>query len=194
VGEDAISDEFLKRHYAGLQLLLRRRIKDAAVAADLLNEAIATAMTHMRCDRIAEPDKLAGYVYRVALNLYRNYRREFDNRADIRVNADDIDHLPGAPASHQDFVDPTVVQQVREVIKELPTPRDREIVTRFYLDEEEKSAICESLGVSPLHFDKVAFRARQRMRALLEARGFDKRDLVSMLLFFGALACDLRPL
>ena len=62
------------------------------------------------------------------------------------------------------------------VVESLPTPRDREIVRRFYLDEEEKEAICRDLGLSPLHFDKVIFRARQRMRKLLEERGFKKTD------------------
>jgi RNA polymerase sigma-70 factor (ECF subfamily) len=63
----------------------------------------------------------------------------------------------------------------------LPVPRDREVIKRFYLDEETKDAICQSLGLSPIHFDRVIFRARQRMRALMEAKGFRKPDLFGSL-------------
>ena len=71
---------------------------------------------------------------------------------------------------------------VRSLIESLPTARDREIVKRFYLDEDEKDVICRDLGLSALHFDKVIFRARQRMKALLEARGFKRSDFFSVLL------------
>jgi RNA polymerase sigma-70 factor (ECF subfamily) len=71
---------------------------------------------------------------------------------------------------------------VRELIAELPTERDRLIVKRFYLDEEDKGVICDELGLSPLHFDKVIFRARQRMKDKLEIRGFKKSDFFILLL------------
>jgi RNA polymerase sigma-70 factor (ECF subfamily) len=179
VVQEAISDDFVKEHYAGLHLLLRRRIGDAGVAAEILNEAVATAIAHLRLGRIAQPDRLPGYVYRVALNLYRNYRREFDNRAEIRVHPDDIDQLPAS--SPQENVDTVLLQRVRAIVEELPTARDREIVKRFYLDEQDKAEICAALGLSSLHFDKVVFRARQRMRVLLEAKGLQKADLLSLL-------------
>lgn len=182
VGQDEISEDFVKHHYPGLQLLLRRRIGDPGVAAEILNEAIATAIAHMRVGRVEQPERLPGYVYRVALNLYRNYRREFDNRAEIRSNPDDIDQLPADSGCPTETIDSVLMQRVRSLIEELPTPRDREIVKRFYLDEEDKADICASLGLTSLHFDKVIFRARQRMRVLLEAKGFEKADFLSVLL------------
>jgi len=188
VGQDALSDEFVKRHYAGLQSLLQRRIKDSAIASEMLNEALALAISHLRVGRISEPDRLAGYVYRVALNLYRNYRREFDNRADLRASPDHIQDVPASCVESNESQD-RLLKQVRAVIEALPTPRDREIVKRFYLDEEDKSAICASLGLSPLHFDKVVHRARQRMKVLLEAKGFDKGDLLSILFVSCAFLC-----
>jgi RNA polymerase sigma-70 factor (ECF subfamily) len=147
----------------------------------MLNEAIATAIVHTRQGRVAQPERLAGYVFRVALNLYRNYRREFDNRAELRAGGDVVQHLPGAGAV-DDALDSGVVRAVRGIVASLPTARDREIVKRFYLDEEDKDEICRSLGLASLHFDKVIFRARQRLRALLEAQGFRKSDLLGLLL------------
>ena len=181
MGEDAISEQFIRQHYAGLHALLQRRIGDPAVAAEMLNEAVATAIVHARAGRVAQPERLAGYVFRVALNLYRNYRREFDNRAELRVTGDAVQQLPGASGA-EDGIETGVVHEVRAIVASLPTARDREIVKRFYLDEEDKEDICKALGLAPLHFDKVIFRARQRLRALLEAKGFSKSDLLGVLL------------
>jgi RNA polymerase sigma-70 factor, ECF subfamily len=181
VVEDSISDEFVRKHYAGLRSLLLRRIRDAAVVTELLNEAFSTAIVHMRAGRIAEPDKMAGYVYRVAMNLYRNYRREFNNRVDLRAAPDEIDRVPAADGL-VDGLDSGVLQAIRSIITSLPAPRDREVLKRFYLDEEEKDAICHSLGLTAMHFDRVISRARQRMRALLEAQGFRKPDIFSVAL------------
>lgn len=182
MGEDAISNEFVKQHYAGLYSLLQRRIKDAATAADMLNEAVATAIAHMREGRIEQPDRLAGYVYRVAMNLYRNYRREFDNRAELRASAADMQSIAAENDTAHDALDPALLREVRSIIASLATPRDREIVKRFYLHEEDKESICRNLGLSALHFDRVIFRARRRLRTLLEAKGFMKSDLFGVLL------------
>ena len=181
MGEDAISDQFIRQHYAGLHALLQRRIGDGGVAAEMLNEAVATAIVHARQGRVAEPERIAGYVFRVAMNLYRNYRREFDNRSDLRAAGDAVQYLPGDRGADEGL-DPGIVREVRSIVASLPTARDREIVKRFYLDEEEKDDICRSLGLAPLHFDKVIFRARQRLRALLEAKGLSKTDLLGVLI------------
>ncbi len=53
---------------------------------------------------------------------------------------------------------------------------------RLYLVEEAKDEICRSLGLTPLHFDRVIHRARQRLRVLLEAKGLGKSDFLSVLL------------
>jgi RNA polymerase sigma-70 factor, ECF subfamily len=181
LGDNTISDQFIRQHYAGLHALLQRRIGDPGVAADMLNEAVATAITHTQQGRIAQPERLAGYVFRVAMNLYRNYAREFDNRSELRAGPKDLQEIPSNGAS-VDALEPRVMREVRSIVLSLPTARDREIVTRFYLDEEDKDDICQSLGLTPLHFDKVIFRARQRLKALLEERGFHKTDFFVVLL------------
>ncbi len=155
-------------------------IRDTNIAQEILNEAVATTIEHSRAGRVADPDRLAGYVYRVALNLYRNYRREYANRPGIHATDEDVDQLPAQRVTEQAAMDGSLVRQVESIIESLPTARDREIVKRFYLDEEDKAEICRSMGLSPLHFDRVIFRARQRMRSLMEAKGFDKSDFFAL--------------
>ena len=53
---------------------------------------------------------------------------------------------------------------------ELASERDRQILFRFYIAEDEKEAICRDLRSASLHFNRVLFRARERYRELyLEA-------------------------
>jgi RNA polymerase sigma-70 factor (ECF subfamily) len=182
VVEDVISNEFIKQHYTGLYTLLHRHIRDAHIAEEILNDAVATTIEHSRAGRVSDPDRLAGYVYRVALNLYRNHRREYANRPGVYATDEDVDQLPAQRVTEDAAMDGSLLRQVIAIIESLPTARDREIVKRFYLDEEDKADICDAMGLSALHFDRVIFRARQRMRSLLEAKGFDKSDFIVLLL------------
>ena len=169
-------DILISANYPGLRSLIMRTVRDRALANDLLNEAVAIACEHFRSGRIAQRERIAGYVYQVALNLLRNYRRKLSERDDRRAGEQALDLLASADNSDKERLEAQIAARVRDLVEGLPTPRDREIVKRFYLDEDEKDVICHDLGLSPLHFDKVIFRARQRMKSLLEARGLRKRD------------------
>jgi RNA polymerase sigma-70 factor (ECF subfamily) len=66
---------------------------------------------------------------------------------------------------------------VRTVLGELESDRDREILFRFYLAEDDKERICRDLGLTAVHFNRVLFRARERFGELYRkwtaARGLD---------------------
>jgi RNA polymerase sigma-70 factor (ECF subfamily) len=167
--------------YGGLVALLHRKLRDEQLARDTLNQAIVTSLEHLQSGRISDPSLIAGYVFQVAMNHLRNHRRKMDERLDKRVDPEALDNV-ATEADDSAGDRSKLAAQVRKVLEALPTARDREIVKRFYLDEEEKEPICRDLGLSPLHFDKVVFRARQRMRKLLEESGFRKTDYLSMLM------------
>jgi RNA polymerase sigma-70 factor, ECF subfamily len=182
--KDAL-EQLLQSQYSGLLSLLRRKIQDPQVAADLLNDAIVTSLVHLRNGRVADPNALAGYVFQVAMNLYRNHRRKHSEQTGKRASVDAIDAVAapaGTPANADDLA---ISRQVRVIMSEMPAERDRVVLTRFYLQEDDKDVICRDLGLSPLHFDKVIFRARKRMKELLESHGFKKTDFLGLAL----LAC-----
>jgi RNA polymerase sigma-70 factor (ECF subfamily) len=170
--EDALRREDL----AGLKSLLERQCGSAAVADDLLSEALETSLRKLRAGEIAEPEKLIGYVYRVALNHWRNLRRSSavnrgDSAALERIASDDLGAtLPIERARW--------AKLMREVLDELPTARDRDLIVAFYLEEQDKETVCQRLGLSAEHFNKVVHRARERFRELLERRGFKRGDFM----------------
>lgn len=180
----SVVEHLMATEYQGLQMLLRRKARDPQLAADLLNEALATTLANFDAGRISDPSHIGGYVFQVALNLLRNHRRKFEERPGLRVEADE-DTL-GAESS--DGVEEAWAQKVRVIVEELPSARDRTLVKRFFLDEEEKESICSELKLSALQFDKIIFRAKRRMASLFESRGLRKSDFFTFLVAGLALA------
>ena len=69
---------------------------------------------------------------------------------------------------------------VRALLRELPQPRDRLMLKRFYLDDHDKEVICQELQLTEAAFNQALSRARKRFRQILEERGFSKRDLLNL--------------
>ena len=171
----------ITREYYGLRLLIARRTRDHEVAADLLNEAICTSWEKWRAGEIRQPQLIAGYVFQVALNLLRNLRRSVGERSDRRVNLDGLNELESSHATEPPLED-WVAGKVRDLIQSLGSSRDRTVLVRFYLEEEDSETICRDLALSPLQFKTVLHRARKRLRTLLESHGLKGSDLVGFLL------------
>jgi DNA-directed RNA polymerase specialized sigma24 family protein len=88
---------------------------------------------------------------------------------------------------------------VRRVLQELGNERDRQILLRFYIAEEDKDRLSEDFGLSSLQFNRVLHRARQRYKELLVARLADtgsRREHAAFLalLVVGAILELLVPL
>ena len=171
-------EALISKHYVGLRILLTRRAGDPAVAADLLNEAICTSWEKWQAGQIARPEQIAGYIFQVAMNLLRNYRRGAAVRPDKRGDPRVLETLPAESSSEQAWAEKKITLQVRKMIEELRAPRDRMILTRFYLDEADKPTICRELGLDSEQFDKVLHRARGRLRQQFESSGMSKADLL----------------
>jgi RNA polymerase sigma-70 factor (ECF subfamily) len=162
--------------YAGLIALFARKLGDRALAEDIVNEAFVESLDKLAQQQIADPGRFSGFVYGVAFNLLRNYRRRMDNRRENRASSLVLDNLVSSCSVFDQLLDDCMATAIRRIVAELPIPRDREVVRRFYLEEHAKAAICADLGLSALHFDKIVFRARRRLRRLMEAQGIHSRD------------------
>ena len=163
------------RDFPGLRALILRRMGDPEAAADLLQDAAVTTLEKLRTGEIADPANIGGYLYRVALNHLRNYRRKERTAVENRQALDQpfADVADGADAASEQWA-----ETARRVLEAMPRVRDREILVRFYLNDEEGEHICRDMHLSPAHFSRVIHRARLRFRELLEGTGFVKSDLL----------------
>ena len=159
----------VKRYSRGLRFLLRRKTRDPELAEDFLQETWAIALVKIRNGGLDDPGRLAGYLCGIANNLAQSeYRRVTRQRTSI--NSEIIELIPDEssnPLRHVTRAE--VCRQVNSLLKDLKKERDREILRRFYVQEEDKESICSYLDVDSAHFNRVLFRARQRLRSALEA-------------------------
>jgi RNA polymerase sigma-70 factor (ECF subfamily) len=167
------------RDFPGLRALILRRVRDPEAAADILQDAAVTTLEKLRSGEIARPENLGGYLYRVALNHLRNHRRK--DRSAVS-SADALEELPSADNDEDwgNIGGRQWASSARRMLEEMPVARDREILVRFYLEDEDKASICQELQLSEDHFNRVIFRARNRFRELIEHRGFRKADLLTI--------------
>src|SRR5262244_3239086 len=148
-GNIQAEEEFVHRYRRGILMILRRSHAVAGAAEDLCQDTLRIALGCMRRGEIVDPDRLSGFVCGIARNLALNYARHAARR-ETTTNDNELHSLsPVSPPAQLD---------------ELPGDRDRELLYRFYIAEEDKKTICSDLGLSSLHFNRVLFRARERYR------------------------------
>jgi RNA polymerase sigma-70 factor (ECF subfamily) len=172
----AAIESLIAKQYPGLRLLILRRTGNVEVAADLLNEASCTAWQKWQAGLIDRPEEIGGYIFQVAMNLLRNRRRSVGERPDLRASSDALDALPDDTESADRWLEGKIALRVKRILQELQTPRDREILTRFYLEDQDKDAICRDLSLDGDQFDKILHRARGRLKNLIESQGLRRTD------------------
>lgn len=187
--DDAQLTHDLLSDMAGLRAQLSRVVRDPDLASDLLQDAIVTALQKLRAGEINTRAALDGFVYRVALNHFRNYRRKDKSHISDTDAAADLPQ-PGSDTQPLESLETRQwAQMVTRMLQEIGSPRDRDLLVRFYLNEESKDQLCQHFGLTDLHFNRVICRARDRFRELLERRGLRKSDFLSIavILFSGLL-------
>lgn len=173
-GDASAEEELVRRYSRGLVYLLRRLGASPELADDLHQETFRIVLERLRRKGLDDPAGLAGFLRGTARNLMTAERRKTARR---RTDADD-DELAQAvhpsPSQLSSVLHDEEAEVVRTLINELPTDRDRQLLLRFYVAEEEKESICAALALDSLHFNRVLFRARQRFKELLER--FEQRQ------------------
>jgi RNA polymerase sigma-70 factor (ECF subfamily) len=179
------------RDFPGLRALIMRRVNDPEAAADILQDSVVTTLEKLRNGQIANPENIGGYLYRVALNHLRNYRRK-DRSA--RMSAGDLEYLTVDDSDGAGEIREQWAQAARRVLEAMPRVRDREVLVRFYLNDEGREHICREMRLSRGHFNRIIFRARNRFRELLERSGFGKTDLLAIAVLSVAMTVWKSPL
>ncbi len=170
-GDPAAEAELVQRFSRALSFLLRRLTRDEAMAEDLYQETFRLVIEKVRRGELREAERLPGYVSSMARNLFLGSARR-DVRRQMRHEDSEVAETAPDPAPGQlaGLLARERAVMVRQVLAELKNERDREILSRYYIADQDKESICRDLQLSDLHFNRVLFRARQRYKELFEAR------------------------
>jgi RNA polymerase sigma factor (sigma-70 family) len=172
-GQSALQDQLYVRYRRPLmQIFLQRRIAHDA-AEDLLQRTFLRAVTKIRTEGLDDPSKLGGFLYRTACNLASMYfRGEFSRQYDS--DRDVIANLQDAALSIEERLDrEQLAKCVKDLMDHLKVQRDREVLERYYLHEEAREDIRESLQLTDMQFNQVLWRARQRFGDILREHRLD---------------------
>ncbi|GAA6169972.1 RNA polymerase sigma factor [Sessilibacter corallicola] len=163
-GNPLAEHEMITRFSRGLNLMLQRKC-NPDVVADVSQETWRVVIEKVRNGDLRQPDRLAAFIHQTARNQTVMYFRKYSDS----VDDPEENELVSPTASPEEAYETSRVQQyVRDLINSLDTPRDREILTRFYVDEEDKDVICEELQLTSQHFNRVIYRAKSRMKAFIQ--------------------------
>lgn len=165
-GDPGAEAELVARYGSGLSYLLRKVTGNPVLSEDLLQETFRVVLRRVRAGELREPEKLGGFLRQTAKNLARAEHRRGGRWESMEDGGPDpVDPGEGQLAQ---VIRTEEAGMVRRVLRELRSIRDRQLLYRFYIAEEEKEEICRDLGLSSLNFNLVLFRARERFRKLVE--------------------------
>ena len=173
-GSHEAEEELFQRYRRGVSVIINHYFRNPTDTEELVQETFMIAVKKIRQGDIREPEKLSGFVCGIARTLAQvRFRKSQKERLT------DIDEIaPAADPKHGPLEQLLLKEQaeiVRQVIGELRMERDRQVITRFYLIDEERESICASLGLTSVHFNRVIFRALTRFKELYEQRLRDQK-------------------
>lgn len=171
-GNSEAESELIRKYQRGLRFMIRNHTNDDELAKDLVQETFIVVIQRLRSKSIFEPAKLSSFLHRTARNIMIGHIRKTSRRR-TDANSEVIDRTEGTLESP----DTAAIRDqeaviVRQLLKEMRCERDRQILLRFYLLEQEKLRICEDLELSEVHFNRVLYRARQRFGVI--AKEYDR--------------------
>lgn len=149
------------RFAPGIRTMLGRKCAPD-IAEDVFQETWRVTIEKVRNGDLRQPDRLPAFIHQIARNQVVMY---FRKNSDTQESPDDNDLVAPGPSPDQAYETNQLQEYVRHLIDQLETPRDREILNRFYVNEEDKDIICEDLNLTSQHFNRVIYRAKMRMKS-----------------------------
>jgi len=151
-------------------VILDRHTNGRPEAEDLFQDTFRLGLEKLRRGELREPAKLPGFLAQIARSLaIEHYRKAARRKTDADSDAV-LEAVAPSASPLSGLLERESSALVRQVLHELANERDRQILLRFYIAEEDKDRISADYGLSSLQFNRVLHRARQRYKELLTER------------------------
>jgi RNA polymerase sigma factor (sigma-70 family) len=177
-GEESGMEELYRLFGRGIRYYLCRQLGHQELD-DKVHDTFVIVVQAIRRGELREPDRLMGFVRTVVRRQVAAYiddavhSRRDELNLDVGVRVADRRNNP-----EQTAVFRQKVELMLEVLRSL-SARDREILTRFYLDEESQESICQEMGLSETQFRLLKSRAKARFGEIGK-RKLQQKPLISV--------------
>ena len=158
--------EQLSQHQRWLMNVLRSRINNPHVVEDIFQE-VSLAVLRQE-SRPTDPDKVAPWLYRLAVRHVINFHRKTGRRKRLQER---VQHEALVTEQHEPNALHWLLQDeqkklVTEALQQL-RPQDREILSLKYAENWTYQQLSDHLGATTGTIEYRLIRARKRLRKLL---------------------------
>ena len=169
-GDRAAETTLVRRYGLGLRYILERETRDSAEADDLFQDCFLAAILRLRESELNDPEQLEAFLHGIARKLLLVNRRQIARAATDTRDMDQFRSNSRTPFEMAERLQ--TVRVIQEALSGLDIPRDRHLLVRRYLLDQDSELIRTELGLSENGYRKAFQRARQRMRRILQHSGF----------------------
>jgi RNA polymerase sigma factor (sigma-70 family) len=131
---------------------------------DLVQETLARFLIAVREDKVRDPDALGGFLNGMCRNVVFEYRRRVMREDPMPETVPDLADRRISGAQQFEIRDAILL-----CLAQL-SPRDRQILHEFYVEEKSKEEIIVTCGLTYEQFRVVLCRAKERFRGIYNQR------------------------
>ena len=167
-GDPEIQDHFARYFGELIRIKASARLRSTQAADDIRQETLMRVLKAARIGTIEHPERLGGYVNTVANNVISEIFRKDGRVSQLPEDASEISS--GEEGAEAELAYAQRKELVQKALDKMP-PKDRELLQRIYLHEEDKDAVCKAMGVSREYLRVLLHRARGGLRSAMKGRG-----------------------
>ena len=172
-GDSAALERMYRIFSTGIRFYLCRQLGPQDLD-DKVHDVFLIIVQSIQKGELREPERLMGYVRTI---VRRQVAAQIDDNVKARRNQADLEFGLGLSDHHPNPERSAIEHQTEElvlrILNSLPK-RDRDVLARFYLEEEAPDQICREMGLTETQFRLIKSRAKARFGELGKTR-FSRR-------------------
>jgi RNA polymerase sigma-70 factor (ECF subfamily) len=165
-GDPSTEQHFVAYFEQLLRIKLRARRLTSDQVEDLQQDTFVRVIAKVRQDGgVRQPERFGAFVNSVCNNALQEFYR---NKAKNQSREDEHMDVPDKVLDLEGMlVTKQFTEQVRRILDSMPK-RDCQLLRAIFLEEKEKDAVCEELGVDREYLRVLVHRAKDKFKALYE--------------------------
>jgi len=173
-GDSSALEQMYRIFSTGIRFYLCRQLGPQDLD-DKVHDVFLIIVQSIQKGELREPERLMGYVRTI---VRRQVAVQIDDNVKARRNQADLDfgmtHSDHHPNPERSAIEHQNAELAMRVLNSLPK-RDREVLARFYLEEQPPARICREMDLTETQFRLIKSRAKARFGELGKTR-FSRRN------------------
>jgi len=164
IAGDTEAEADLVKRFQPAVLNIIRHDTNSSMIEDFSQDILIIVILKIRNGELNHPESLGSFITSVAKNHVIEQMRRIRRRPSEDLDKADQVRDP-SPTALDQLQKSERLKKVRNLLNEI-NPRYKELLLRYYINEEPKETICADLGMTSKQFDGVIHRARKSYRTI----------------------------